>query len=161
AVRGLDLCSGTDPNPQYDRRIGDIQDPSVVLPAVKGVDAVVHLAAEHKDSGILPDAYFRVNVDGTRTLLDSMTKASVPKIIFFSSVAVYGEADFPSEETSPEPVNAYGRSKLEAERLIGQWALADPSRQALIIRPTVVFGPRNRANIFKLIKYVSDGKFVW
>jgi nucleoside-diphosphate-sugar epimerase len=160
-LRGLDHAPGAETHQRYDRRVADIADEHAVISAMHGIDTVIHLAAEHKDSGIHSEDYFRVNVGGTRTILEAMSETGVKKLVFFSSVAVYGNADFPSEETQPAPSNAYGHSKLEAEQVISQWIAKDASRQAVIIRPTVVFGPRNRANIFKLIKYVCDKNFIW
>jgi nucleoside-diphosphate-sugar epimerase len=74
---------------------------------------------------------------------------------------VYGNGHGQSEEALPVPDSPYGTSKLNAEHLVLQWAGEGASRRAVIVRPTVVFGPGNRANIFRLIQYVCDGKFLW
>jgi nucleoside-diphosphate-sugar epimerase len=159
AVRGIDVAQGIDLH--YSQVTGNILDESSRKKAMQGVDCIVHLAAEHKDFGISQDAFYRVNVDGTKALLDSASQSDIKKFIFFSSVAVYGNTAFPSEDTDPHPLSHYGKSKLQAELLIRQWTQEDANRKAVIIRPTVVFGPKNRANIFKLIQYVCDGKFIW
>ena len=62
---------------------------------------------------------------------------------------------------SLNPNNYYGASKLKAEAAIAEWTQKDADRKAVIIRPTVVFGPRNRANIFRLVKQVCDDNFIW
>jgi len=73
---------------------------------------------------------------------------------------VYGEQSSTTEETAPRPINPYGASKLAAEQEIVRWANEDKSRTAIILRPTVVFGPHSKANIFRLIRQVCDGRFL-
>lgn len=160
-VSGLDTMSTDFRNDAYRQHHGSILDSSAVREAMKGVDVVIHLAAEHKDFGVTQDSYFRVNRDGTKRLLAAAAELNVKKFIFFSSVAVYGDQDIPNEETVPQPSNNYGVSKLAAEELVVSWAAKDSKRSATIIRPTVVFGPHSRANIFKLIAYVCDRRFIW
>jgi nucleoside-diphosphate-sugar epimerase len=159
-LRGLDknsLRSGS----EYTRIVGDILDAGAVRRAMEGVDCVIHLAAEHRDFGVSPSRYSLVNEDGTKGLLACASDFNVKKFIFFSSVSVYGDQHNANEESPPKPAGPYGASKLAAERAVQEWTRLDPSREGIILRPTVVFGPNNRANIFKLIKYVCDRKFVW
>lgn len=155
----------TDPRKKYDVRYpystGDILDDNVLAGVPESADCIIHLAAAHKDFGISKDEYYRVNVDGTRSLLRFAEKRNIKKFIFFSTVAVYGDHQPSTEMTEPHPVNHYGGSKLAAEKVLREWAESDSSRSVTIIRPTVVFGPLNVANIFKLIKQVCDGKFYW
>ena len=59
------------------------------------------------------------------------------------------------------PFNDYGRTKWEAEQVYKEWYAEDPENRTLvIIRPTVVFGERNRGNVFNLLKQIASGKFV-
>jgi len=125
-----------------------------------GTDLIVHLAAEHKDEGVEEGDYFRVNGQGTANLLAEATRQHVRRFLFVSSVAVYGETPGASEQTRPCPQNPYGHSKLEAERQVLAWAAGDPCHRALILRPTAVYGPGNRANIYQLMKRVHDGRFL-
>ena len=104
---------------------GDITDPSSVQKALEGVDAVVHMA------GILPPlAYekpelaFRVNVSGTKIIVDMLkrTGRQIP-FVFTSSVAAFGPTPHATEPLCPEehdanPQGAYGESKLQAEKII-------------------------------------------
>ena len=84
------------------------------------------------------------------------------KIIFTSSVAVYGFAPLGTNESGViAPFNDYGRTKWEAEQVYKQWQAEDPQNRTLVVvRPTVVFGERNRGNVFNLLKQVSSGRFV-
>ena len=66
-----------------------------------------------------------------------------------------------AEDTPPEPFNAYGRSKLEAERIHRTWQAEDAARRALVIvRPTVVFGEGNRGNVYQLMRQIMARRFV-
>jgi nucleoside-diphosphate-sugar epimerase len=127
---------------------------------MQGADAIIHLAAEHKDFGVPEDLYYQVNVDGTEVLLSNASRLDVRKVIFFSSVAVYGNRPEPTTDTmSPKPESPYGKSKLVAEERIHAWVDRDGSRSAVIVRPAVIFGPHNYANMYRLIRLVADGRY--
>jgi nucleoside-diphosphate-sugar epimerase len=86
----------------------------------------------------------------------------VKKFIFVSSVAVYGTRSEPTDEnTLPTPDTPYGRSKLAAEKVVAKWAQEDPTRQVIIIRPTVIFGPKNYANVYNLIDQIYHRRFIF
>ncbi len=158
---------GIDINPQkkyeirYHYIVGDILDESSLSKIPNNIDCIIHLAAAHKDFGISKEEYYHVNVDGMRSLLRFANERGIKKFIFYSTVAVYGENQPSTETTLPNPINHYGGSKLEAEKILKTWGEEYPLREIVIIRPAVVFGPLNVANIFKLIKQVCDGKFYW
>jgi len=166
SVRVLDdaNCAAKTPKEtgsEFEYVVGDICDYDTVLEALKGVGVVVHLAAKHRFFGISEEEFYHVNVNGTRTILEAMRKAEIGGIIFYSSVAVYGSQSLPTdEETIPEPDTPYGTTKLEAEKLIREWTAEQPGRKALIIRPTVVFGPRNKGNMYRLIRQIDRRLFV-
>jgi UDP-glucose-4-epimerase GalE len=101
---------------------GDILDHSMLLPALKRVDAVMHFAAHAYvgESVTNPRKYFRNNVEGGLSLLNAAVDAGVKKIIFSSTCAVYGEPScVPVPENTPrQPVNPYGVSKLFFEHAL-------------------------------------------
>lgn len=132
-----------------------------VLPIQK-VDVTVLLAAEHRDDVNPVQLYYDVNVEGTRNVLAVMEQRGINKIVFTSSVAVYGlNKENPSEQHPVDPFNHYGRSKWQAEEVLREWYYKDPKNRSLtIIRPTVVFGERNRGNVYNLLKQVASGKFM-
>lgn len=123
---------------------------------------VVLLAAEHRDNITPSSLYYDVNVIGTKNVLSSMDDAGIKNLVFTSSVAVYGlNKNNPDETHDIDPFNHYGRSKWQAELLIKQWYDDDPiNKSVLIIRPTVVFGERNRGNVYNLLRQISSGKFL-
>jgi len=160
SVRGFDSqCNQGQPG-SFECFTGDIRHRDIVSKAVKSIDVVVHLIAMHHDFGISESEYFDVNEKGTQNLLTCCSEAGIKKFIFFSSVAVYGTQTKPTNEnTTPNPDTPYGSSKLAAEKVVMQWFKADPTRQIVIIRPTVVFGPKNYANVYNLINQVCNRKF--
>jgi len=105
---------------------GDILQPlqiRSVLARSQNVDAVVHLAADKAagESMVRPDKYAVQNISGTINLLNAMLEGQVNKLVFSSSAAVYGEPEYvPLDESHPtEPINFYGFTKLEIERILG------------------------------------------
>jgi nucleoside-diphosphate-sugar epimerase len=109
--------------------------------ALAGADAVVHLAGVV--SAVRDEDYMTANVVGTRAVADAAREAGVPMILI-SSLAAAGPAPprAPrSEDDPPAPINTYGRSKLGGERAV---AAVDGLRWT-ILRPGVVYGPRDRA----------------
>jgi GlcNAc-P-P-Und epimerase len=123
---------------------------------------VVLLAAEHKDNVAPVSLYYDVNVQGTANVLAEMEKKGIQRIIFTSSVAVYGlNKENPDETHNVDPFNDYGKSKWEAEELLRKWYNKDPENRTLvIIRPTVVFGPGNKGNVYNLLKQITTGRFM-
>lgn len=105
----------------------DINDRAKVKEAMKGVDAVVHFAAEsHVERSIFdPAAFWRTNVGGTLTLLEEAGKAGVPRFHHVSTDEVYGELALDSKEKfsektpyAPRADNLYAISKAEADRVV-------------------------------------------
>lgn len=91
-----------------------------------------------------------------------MDSAGIKNIIFTSSVAVYGlNKNNPSESHIKDPFNHYGKSKWKAEQIIREWYDKDSTGKSVtIIRPTVIFGERNRGNVYNLFKQICSGKFL-
>ncbi len=140
---------------------GDILNYNHVVESIPTeTDLIIHLAAEHKDEGPVYEDYFRVNVEGTSHITKAAVESGVNKILFFSTVGVYGNQSFPNENSELKPMNDYGESKTAAEIIIQKWAHESSDRSGIIVRPTAVYGPGNTANIFRLIKQASTGMFI-
>ena len=124
----------------------------------KSISHVVLLAAEHRDDVSPISLYYDVNVEGTKNVLRAMDVAGVKNLIFTSSVAIYGlNKNNPNEYHKPDPFNHYGKSKLQAELVIKEWYENDSTNKSVtIIRPTVIFGERNRGNVYNLLKQISS-----
>ena len=132
----------------------------IILP--KETDSVILLAAEHRDDVSPTSLYYDVNVEGTRNVLKKMDSLGIKKLIFTSSVAIYGlDKNNPDESHPEDPFNHYGKSKWQAEKVIKEWFDKDPEGKSVtILRPTVIFGERNRGNVFNLLKQISSGEFL-
>jgi nucleoside-diphosphate-sugar epimerase len=123
---------------------------------------IINLAAEHRDDVSPLCLYDEVNIGGAKNICNIANAKGVNKIIFTSSVAVYGFAPLGTNECGAiSPFNDYGRTKWEAEKIYKEWQSEDPrNRTLVIVRPTVVFGERNRGNVFNLLRQIASGKFV-
>ena len=151
------------PAPGYPERttIGDVRSAEELAAAAAGHDAIIHLAAEHRDDVTPRSLYEEVNVDGARALIEAVESVGIDRIVFTSTVAVYGlDKSDAAESSLPEPFNEYGRTKLAAENLFTGWAERESSRSLSIVRPSVVFGEGNRGNVYNLARQVSSGRFI-
>lgn len=143
-------------------KIADMRDTEELARILKGQDLVILLAAEHRDDVSPTSLYYDVNVKGTESVLAAMDLNGIKSIIFTSSVAVYGlNKDNPNEDSPVDPFNHYGKSKWLAEDILRQWYKDGSDKKLLtIIRPTVIFGERNRGNVYNLLKQISSGRFL-
>ena len=127
---------------------------------LSGSDVVINLAAEHRDDVTPKSLYDEVNVQGSENVCKVCTKLGIRKIIFTSSVAVYGFAPAGTDESGEiNYFNDYGRTKYHAEGKYREWLKNDPANNAVIIRPTVIFGEQNRGNVYNLLKQIAGGRF--
>lgn len=129
---------------------------------LKGVETIINLAAVHRDDISPISRYDDVNVKGSVNVCEAAIKHGINKIIFTSSVAIYGFAPSDTDESGePNYFNDYGRTKYLAEQVYKEWQAEDPEKRTLVIvRPTVIFGEGNRGNVFNLLKQIASGRFV-
>ena len=141
--------------------IGDVRDKDKMVELLEGTDVVVLLAAEHRDDVSPVSLYYDVNVGGMRNVLAAMEANGIKRIVFTSSVAVYGlNKKNPDEEHPKDPFNHYGKSKWQAEEVLQEWFKGHGDWNINILRPTVIFGERNRGNVYNLLHQISSGKFL-
>ena len=128
--------------------------------ALTGIDTVIHLAARvhiMNDPSSNPLVEFqRVNTEGTKRLAIEAAKAGVRRLVFVSSIKVNGEeASKPyTAESTPNPSDPYGISKLEAEQSLRQIE-AETGMEVVVVRPTLVYGPGVKANFFNMMRVVQ------
>jgi nucleoside-diphosphate-sugar epimerase len=141
--------------------VGELSESTDWSAALRGIDTVFHLAARvHRvgePASEAEAAYLRTNADATTTLARAAIEAGVCRFVFVSSVKVMGEvsAERPfAEDDPPQPQDAYGSSKLAAERELQQLA---GQIEVSIVRPPLVYGPGVRANFFALLKLAAGG----
>lgn len=139
----------------------DVRDRQALVASCRELDALYLLAAEHRDDVRPVSLYHDVNVGGTANVCAAAEAHGIQRIIFTSSVAIYGSADHELDEAAPaRPFNEYGRTKLEAEGVVSGWRARQPGRSLTIVRPTVVFGPGNRGNVYNLLDQIQRGRAI-
>jgi len=140
-------------------KIGDVRDLSSLHETISG-DAVVNLAAVHRDDVRDKSEYFRTNVEGAENVAAVCSEKGIKKIVFTSTVAVYGFAEPGTDESGTiDPFNEYGKTKFEAEEKFRHWQKSGDN-SLTIVRPTVIFGEGNRGNVYNLLNQIASGKFL-
>lgn len=164
ATSGYELINiDKNQSPEFESitHIANVLDKNSLVKLLKGIDTVVLLAAEHKDNVTPISLYYDVNVGGMRNVLEAMEENGVKRIVFTSSVAIYGlNKENPNEQSPADPFNHYGKSKWQAEEVLQEWYKAHADWNINIIRPTVIFGEGNRGNVYNLLKQIASGKFL-
>ena len=131
--------------------IGDLAKPYNMSEALAGVDAVIHTAGiPHAMSGLPEDDYRLLNTEATVHFARAAERARVKRFVFLSSIRAQAGSTADSvltEDRTPEPTDAYGRSKLEAEK-----GLAETNLDWAALRLALVYGPGAQGNVARLIK---------
>lgn len=141
--------------------VANILDNDCLTSSLAHTDLVILLAAEHRDDVTPTSLYYDVNVQGMKNTLEAMELNGVKRLIFTSSVAIYGlNKDNPNEEFPADPFNDYGKSKWQAEQVLQEWFKTHQDWNINIIRPTVIFGEGNRGNVFNLLAQIASGRFM-
>lgn len=140
---------------------GDVTNRQTLSKAIKGVDIVYHLAAKTDFSGKTWKSYWFPNVLGTKNVVDLAVKEKVKRLIFFSTIRTIGLKDSkqPRNEKAPYcPLNYYDQSKVEGEKILLK-AYKEQRLPITIIRPSSVFGPRDKGTYFSFFKTIAKGRF--
>jgi dihydroflavonol-4-reductase len=130
---------------------GDLESGAGLADALRGVEAVIHLAGVTK--ALRTEDFYSGNVRATEQLVHAMAGQGI-RLIHVSSLAAIGPSTagaLLAEDAAPQPLTHYGKSKLAAERLV-----RDLAPEAVIVRPPVVYGPRD-TDVFQLLKSISKG----
>ena len=145
--------------------MGDVTDESIVQAAMKGVDTVVHLASllhVVNPPPALREEYKRVNVGGTATVVEAAAQAGANRILFFSTIAVYGQAtgNVLNEESPPRPDTFYGQTKLAAERIVLDARKPDGQPLGTVLRFGAIYGAGMKGNYRRLVQSLARGRFI-
>jgi len=158
---------------------GDIRSPRFVTPGVEyveldvrkpipddicdGVTEIFNLAAVHTTPGHEDWEYYWTNVLGATHVSDFARRTGASKVLFTSSISVYGESEEMKDEDSPlVPTSAYGRSKLCAEKIHRLWQAEQPdARRLVIVRPGVIYGYMERGNFSRLAELLRKKRFIF
>jgi GlcNAc-P-P-Und epimerase len=140
----------------------DVRLPVDAVPLPQQADLIINLAAVHREPGHEPNEYYETNLPGAEHICAYATHAGCFRMVFTSSISPYGSSDAARNEDSvPIPETAYGGSKLVAENIHTAWQHANPNRRLIVLRPGVVFGPGEHANVARLVRSLARGYFVY
>ena len=113
---------------------------------------IIHCAASKHDFGVSKESYYSNNEYGIKVLMEYASERNIKEVIYYSTVSVYGHKSVPCNETGKlQPDNDYGASKLAGEKVIWKWQEEEKSREVVTLRPTIIYGPNNLANMYNLI----------
>lgn len=135
---------------------GDITDYRLIREAVGGIDVAFHLAAKLHINSPAPELkreYERVNVEGTRALVQAMQDAGARRLIFFSTIKVYGTTQpgqIANEASTLNPDSWYAETKVRAEELVRT------STSSVILRLAAVYGPNMKGNFPRLLRALRN-----
>jgi UDP-glucose 4-epimerase len=138
-----------------------LTEPAKWQSALQSVQCLVHLAAHVHQMGANSTeeaAYTKINLEGSRFVAEQAARAGLQRLIFLSSIKVNGEGGEQAYRgtDTPDPRDAYGRSKLAAELAIRDVCDAG-GVQCVIIRPPLVYGAKVKANFRRLMRWVDAG----
>ena len=150
------------PDRRFPFRRADVRDRPALREALRHAQIVYNLAAVHRDDVTPVTRYDDVNVGGARNVCAVCQDLGIDRLVFTSTVAVYGLATpDATEDSTPAPFNPYGQSKLRAEQVHLQWQSREPATRSLVIvRSAVVFGEGNRGNVHALVRQIITRRFV-
>jgi len=143
---------------------GDLDQGERLKPACEQVTVVVHCAAKVGDWGPTED-YRRVNVEGTRKLIEAALAAgTLKRWVQISSLGVYeGRDHYGTDEATPPcttGIDGYTLTKVESELLVCE-SIRDRSLPAVVLRPGFIYGPRDRTVMPRLLDRLRSGKFAF
>lgn len=144
---------------------GDITDREFVRSACTDVQTIFHMAAllHVVDPPVdLRPQYQRINVEGTANVMAAAVPARVKRVVFFSTVAVYGKTNgaICDEDTAPQPETYYAQTKVDAEKVVLEALRADGRPLGAVLRLAAVYGPRVKGNYRRLLDALDRGRFV-
>jgi len=152
----------SDPNVKIIK--GDILNYSLLSKSLKNMDIVIHLAAQISvtDSIRDPENTIKINVDGTKNVLDGCIKNNVKNFIGISTAAVFGDQEETlSENSIPNPISPYGKSKLMMEEGIVDFS-KKYNLNSIILRFFNLYGPRQSPQyagvVTKFLQNIRDDK---
>ena len=122
---------------------------------------ILNFAAIHREPGHEYKEYFDTNIPGANNINHFAERTGFKNLLFTSSIAPYGKSVEQRTENSPlYPETAYGISKALAENIHQRWLFKNKGRRLIIVRPSVIFGPKDPGNVYRMIKSIKKGTFI-
>lgn len=144
---------------------GNVNDQGAVQSAMRGVDAVVHMAALlniFNPPPELRERYERVNIGGTATVMAAAIKAGVKRVVLFSTIAVYGPSGgcVLNEMSPTHPDTFYAQTKCFAEQIVLNTRSDDGQPLGTVLRLGAIYGPRIKGNYERLAHALAHNRFI-
>lgn len=122
---------------------------------------VFNFAAIHREPGHEFNEYFDTNIPGAENINEFASVNNLKNIFFTSSIAPYGKSmKQRTERSNLYPETAYGISKALAEKIHLNWLNENDTRKLIIVRPSVIYGPKDPGNVYRMVKALKKGTFV-
>jgi nucleoside-diphosphate-sugar epimerase len=122
---------------------------------------VFNFAAVHREPGHEQNEYFDTNINGAKNVNTFLESTGIKNLFFTSSIAPYGRSLEQRSEKSPlYPETPYGISKAISELIHQNWVNLENCRRLVIVRPSVIYGPNDPGNIYRMIKAIKRGVFI-
>jgi nucleoside-diphosphate-sugar epimerase len=142
---------------------GDVRDAGAMKQVTAGCEGIIHLAgkAHAIDEPVEDeDTYHCINVEGTRHVLNAAEGSHVQRVVFASSVKVFGESTTVcvDETAVPNPRTVYARSKWQAEQLVSEHGRRTGTL-AISLRLPMVYGSTEKGNLYRMISAIDHGRF--
>jgi UDP-glucose 4-epimerase len=132
---------------------------------MEGIESVIHLAALLHIVNPPPSLcgmYERVNVGGTEAVVKAAVEAGVRRVVFFSTIAVYGNSGgrILTEDSPPHPETFYAQTKLDAEKIVLGAKQSNGQSLGTVLRMGAIYGARIKGNYRKLMQALAKGRFI-
>ena len=161
-VRVLAMEMGATPVNDAEYIVGEVTSPEVTSRFVQGCTTIIHLAGI-AHSSLRTEAEkqrsYKVNVEGTRTVLNAAVRRGVQRFVFVSTAHVYAEhSGLDIVESAPvAPSSYYSFTKIEAERLVRE--ASERGMEVVIARPSLIYGPGARFNLDRMMRGIDRGYY--
>ncbi|MFG0304942.1 MAG: NAD-dependent epimerase/dehydratase family protein [Phycisphaerales bacterium JB040] len=144
-----------------DLRLGSVTDKQAVASAMKDCEVVHHLAAAFRKLNVPDSVYDDINKEGTRVVCECCQELGVRKLMYCSTQGVHGHIENPpGDESSPiAPADHYQLTKWYGEEVVQEY-VKDKGLNAVIVRPTAIYGPGDPARFLHLFKLAKKGSFL-
>ena len=140
----------------------DVRGP--IAPHVVAADAqwIFNFAGLHHDEGNAVRDHYDTNLYGARNVCAFAAQVGCPNLVFVSSTEVYGPtAGAANEDTLKYPATPAGASLLCSELMHETWVKSGPGRRLILVRPGAIYGPGSRGDVWRMIRAVKRGYFVF
>jgi nucleoside-diphosphate-sugar epimerase len=161
-VRVLAMDMGAGPVSHVEYIMGEVTSPEVTDRFVQGCTSIIHLAGI-AHSSLRTEAEkrhsYKVNVEGTRTVLNAALRHGVQRFVFVSTAHVYAACSgLDIDECAPVAASSYySRTKIEAEGIVCE--AAERGMEVVIARPCLIYGPGVRFNLDRMMRGIDHGYY--